>query len=144
MKRDLVGALVIVGVFVFLMATRIKSPLILQTMAGSREISSLLLLSLIAYLYQTKYYASALVGALFAVYLLKTLWVTWPRSEESRLYVDIATDKARFDPSTSIDLQFANKSVTHNLPVLLIKPYLPDLLVFPPSSKVQEEMNGSD
>ena len=77
-----------------------------------------------------------------SVYLLKTMWVTWPRSDDRRLHLEVNRDQARFDPTTSIDLQFANGTVTHNLPVLLSQPTFPEMLVFPPSSETQAEMNG--
>ena len=70
------------------------------------------------------------------------MWVTWPRSDDRRLHLEVNRDQARFDPTTSIDLQFANGTVTHNLPVLLSQPTFPEMLVFPPSSETQAEMNG--
>lgn len=142
MSKDLIGALILIGVFVFMMALRLKAPAILQTLSNSRQLSTVVLLGGIAYLYHKGYHMTALIGGLFAVYLLKTFWVTWPRSDESRLYTDIAKDRARFDAGTSVDLQFANKTLTHNLPVLLVKPYFPDLMVYTPSAQTLEEMNG--
>jgi hypothetical protein len=86
---------------------------------------------------------TAFVAALLSVYLLKTFWITWPRSYENEVQLHIAQDRARFDSSTSVDLQFANKSLTHNLPVLLVRPLVHDnLLTFPPSSQTLHELSG--
>lgn len=144
MSKDLIGALILVGIFVFMMALRLKSPAILTTMSNSRQLSTIVLLGSVAYLYEKGLPMSALIAGLFSVYLLKTFWVTWPRSDESRLYTDIATDRARFDPTTSVDLQFANRTLTHNLPVLLVKPYFPELVVYTPSAQTLEDLNGSE
>jgi len=134
MKKDFAGALILIGVFVFMIATKTRAPLILSTLSGSRQISTVLLLSLIAYLYTYGYHMTAFVGALLSVYLLKTFWIVWPRSYDNEIEVHIAQDRARFDSSTSVDLQFANKSLVHNLPVLLVRPLIHDnLLKFPPS-----------
>jgi hypothetical protein len=143
MKKDLAGALILIGVFVFIVSTRTRAPEILTTLSGSRQISTVLLLSLIAYVYTKGYHMTALIGALFSIYLLKTFWTTWPRSYDNEVEVHIAQDRARFNPSTSVDLQFANKSLVHNLPVLLVRPLVHDnLLRFPPSSDLLSEMSG--
>jgi len=142
MKKDLAGALFLIGVFVFMVATRTKAPEILRLMSGARQISTVLLLTSIAYLYTKGYHMTALIGGLLSVYLLKTFWTNWPRSYESEVHLHIAQDRARFDPSTSVDLQFANKSLTHNLPVLLVRPLIHETLEFPPSSKTLQEMSG--
>jgi hypothetical protein len=143
MKKDFVGALVLIGVFVIMMASRLQFPWVLDaSLAISRPISTLLLLGGVAALYEYKYHVSALVAGLLSVYLLKTLWTTWPRSDARRLHLEVGLDKARFDPNTSIDLQFANGTVTHALPHLLVKPTFPEMLVFPPSSETLHELNG--
>jgi hypothetical protein len=143
MKKDLAGALFLIGIFVFMVATKTKAPEVLTMMSGSRQVSTILLLGSVAFLYEKGYHMTALIGGLLSVYLLKTFWITWPRSYEHEVHVHIAQDKARFDPSTSVDLQFANKTLTHNLPVLLVRPLVHDnILTFPPSSQTLDEMNG--
>jgi len=141
MKKDLAGALILIGVFVFMIATKTKAPEILTVMSGSRQLFSILLLSIVAYTYHLGYHMTALIAALLSVFLIKTFWSTWPRSYEHEVHLHIAQDRARFDPLTSVDLQFANKSLTHNLPVLLVRPLVHDnLLTFPPSSQTLSEM----
>jgi hypothetical protein len=142
-KKDFGGALVLIGVFAIMMATGSQFPQGLEALLFlGRPLSTALLLGGIIMLYCSKYQATALVAALLSVYLLKTMWTTWPRSDARRLHLEIGRDQARFDPSNSIDLQFANGSVTHNLPVLLSQPTFPEMLVFPPSSETQRDMNG--
>jgi hypothetical protein len=141
MNKDLAGALFLIGIFVFMVATKTRAPHMLRVMSGSRQISTVLVLSLLAYLYTKGFHMTAFVGALLSVYLLKTFWTLWPRSYDSEVEVHIAQDRARFDPSTSVDLQFANRTLVHNLPVLLVRPLIHDnLLTFPPSSKTLREM----
>jgi len=142
-KKDLCGALVLIGVFAVMMATATQFPQGLEALLFlGRPVSTALLLGSIVMLYCCKYHATALVAALLSVYLLKTMWTTWPRSDARRLHLEVGRDQARFDPANSIDLQFANGTATHNLPVLLSQPTFPEMLVFPPSSETQREMNG--
>ena len=140
MNKDLAGAFFLIGVFVFMVATKTKAPEILRSLSGSRQLSTILILSLLAYVYTKGFHMTAFIGALLSVYLLKTFWSVWPRSYESELHVNIAQDRARFDPSTSVDLQFANRTLLHNLPVLLVRPLIHETLTFPPSSKTLSEM----
>lgn len=76
------------------------------------------------------------------MYLLKDIWVLWPRSDARRLHLDVARDQARFDPSTSVDLQWANGTVGHDSPSMLEAHGDSKMLVFPPSSEVLNEMCG--
>jgi hypothetical protein len=143
MKKDLVGALILIAVFAAMLATHTQFPVLLESLLFlGRPLSTALLLGSIVMLWFCKYRASALVAGLLSVYLLKTMWTTWPRSDDRRLHLEVGRDQARFDPTTSIDLQFANGTVTHNLPHLLVQPSFPEMLVFPPSSETQREMNG--
>lgn len=142
MDRDLIGALILIGIFVLMMAAQYQLQSVLQTFSSSRHFSTLILLSGIAALYYKGYQKTAFVASLLVVYLLKTFWVNWPRSYASQLYVDVSKDNARFDPSTSIDLQFANKTAYHNMPVLLVKPEFPELILFPPSSETLHNMTN--
>jgi hypothetical protein len=71
------------------------------------------------------------------------MWTVYPRSDRRRLRRDEVSDEARFDPTTSIDLQFANKTVTHDSPNMLEKGKdNSPLLIFPPSKEVQKQLNG--
>lgn len=143
MKKDLGGALVLIAVFAAMLATQMHFPIFLESLLFlGRPLSTALLLGSIVMLWVSKYRASALVAGLLSVYLLKTMWTSWPRSDARRLHLEVGRDQARFDPTTSIDLQFANGTVTHNLPHLLVQPSFPEMLVFPPSSETQVEMNG--
>lgn len=143
MKKDLAGAIVLIGLFAGMLALGSQFPQALEMLLFfGRPLSTALLLGSIVTLYCCKLPATALVAGLMSVYLLKTMWVTWPRSDDRRLHLEIGRDQARFDPTTSIDLQFANGTVVHNLPHLLVQPEFPELLVFPPSADVQREMNG--
>jgi hypothetical protein len=143
MEKDLAGALILAGVFVFMVATQTRAPDFIHMMSGSRQVTSVVILGGVAFLYTKGYHKTALVSALLSVYLMHLIWTVWPRNDDNmRLHMDMRTDEARFDPSTSIDLQFANHTVVHNLPVLLVKPLFHELLTFPPSSATLTEMTG--
>lgn len=143
-KKDLGGALVLIGLFAAMTAVRAQYPTALEgLLLLGRPLSTALITGGVVVLYCYKYHATALVAGLLSVYLLKTMWVTWPRSDARRLHLEVGRDNARFDPATSIDLQFANGSVTHSMPHMISPPAaFPELLVFPPSAEVQRDMNG--
>ena len=108
-----------------------------------REVSSILLLSLVAIAYYYGYVYTTLATAILVVYVLYQTWMVYSPSDKRRLNSDISKDKARFDPSTSIDLQFANGTVVHDSPNMLAKDATQGpLLVFPPTVEVQHAMNG--
>jgi len=143
MKGDVALALALVAVFVITTASRVQFPYVLDGLLYlSRPVATIVILGAVTALYFYKLQVSALVAGLFSIYLLKTLWTNWPKSDARRLHLEVARDQARFDPDNSIDLQFANGTAKHNLPVLLNKPFFPELLVFPPSAQTQREMNG--
>jgi hypothetical protein len=105
--------------------------------------ATILLLGIVLYLYTIGKIITALVFGLLAVYLLKDLWTTYIRSDARRLHLEIGRDQARFDPSSSIDLQFANGSATHDAPKYLGTDVdNSPLLLFPPSAETQRQMNG--
>jgi hypothetical protein len=83
-----------------------------------------------------------LVMGLVVVFLLKDMWVQWPNSDARRLYLETSRDQARFDPSSSIDIQMANGSIKHAPPSIYGKDWSPQLLVFPPSEETLYELNG--
>ena len=142
-KKDLGGAIALIGVFAVVLAMGNIFPFGLELLLLlGRPLSTALMLGGIVLLYVKHYHASALVAGLLSVYLLKMMWSTWPRSDARRLHLEVGRDQARFDPTTSIDLQFANGTVVHDLPHLLVRPEFPEMLVFPPSSETQRDMNG--
>ena len=109
----------------------------------SRPGATVVLLSAVAYLYSKNLYLTSLAFTFLVVVLLKDLWATYPDSDARRLHLEIGRDQARFDPMTSIDLQFANGSAMHDAPSMLANDSdVRGLLVFPPSQEVQREMNG--
>ena len=100
------------------------------------------LLALLVFVYTRHLHYTFLVLGLIMVFLLKDLWTNWVRSDARRLYLETGRDEARFDHSTSIDLQMADGTVKHAPPSIYHKDWQPKLLVFPPSAAVQHEMNG--
>jgi hypothetical protein len=69
------------------------------------------------------------------------------RSEDTKFdvvcsYLEVGRDNDRFDHSSSIDVQMADKSVVHAPPSMYSPGWSPKLLVFPPSAETQYEMNG--
>jgi hypothetical protein len=142
MKRLLVS-LALIAVFVVVTATNAQFPGLLDASLWiTRPVSTILVLGGVVWLYLSGMKTAALIAGLLSVYLLKTMWTTWPRSDDRRLHLEVGRDQARFDPTTSIDLQFANGTVVHDLPHLLVRPSFPEMLVFPPSSETQRDMNG--
>jgi hypothetical protein len=143
MSLDKVLASTVLILFFIVIATKQFSLGILELMlAAGRPASTVVLLGLLVFLYSKNLIYSMLACVVMFVYLLKDLWVEYPQSNLRRLMLDINRDQSRFDPTYSIDLQFANGTATHNLPVLLVQPSFPELLVFPPSAEVQRQMNG--
>ncbi len=111
-------------------------------LALTRPGATILLLGGLVALYWKGLHYSFLVFALLSVYLLADIWRHWTTSDARRLHLEIGRDQDRFDPSSSIDIQFANGSVTHSPPSLYAKDWAPTLLVFPPSAETLAEMNG--
>ena len=135
MKKDFVIALVLVGAFVVVVGTNHKFPAVLEVfMNMTRPVATIVFLLGVGALYYHDYKASALMAAVLSAYILKTLWVSWPSDDARRLHLETGRDQARFEPSNSIDLQFANGSVKHEMPHLLHPPPgFPEMLVFPPT-----------
>lgn len=108
-----------------------------------REVTTLALLSLVALAFYNGYMYTTLATALLVVYLLYNTWTVYRQSDKRRLNQEVSKDKIRFDPSTSIDLQFANGTAVHDSPNMLAKDrdHSP-LLVFPPTKEVQHQLNG--
>lgn len=108
----------------------------------TRPGATVLLLGLIAYGFKKGYAYSAMVGVLISAYLLRDLWTAWPRSDARRLFLDIGRDQARFNPMTSVDLQWANGTAVHDSPNMLEKHDAASMLIYPPSSEVLAQMSG--
>jgi hypothetical protein len=110
----------------------------------TRPGATIVLLGLLVVVYTKGLHYTFLAVGITVVFLLKDLWTAWPRSDARRLYLEIGRDQSRFDPASSIDIQMADKSVTHSSPELYHKaPTQDGLLVFPPSSETLESMCGS-
>lgn len=143
MKNDGLYALLLIGVFLAISASGARFPLVLDLLSTlTRPGATVLLLGCTWLLYDKGFVATSLIFGIMVVYMLKTLWVVWPSSDARRLHLEVGRDLARFDPSTSIDLQFANGTVKHDLPHLIQKTEFEELLVFPPSSETLHDMNG--
>lgn len=108
-----------------------------------RPAASIFVLGCVVVLFYKDFPLSGLVAGLLSVYLLKNVWTTWPRSDEKRLFQEMGRDQARWVASNNIDIQFGNKTATHDAPVFVGPPEaFPELLVFPPTSQTLQEMCG--
>lgn len=109
----------------------------------SRPGATALLMGLLVYVYGRGLHYTFLVLAILNIYILRDIWSVWFLSSARRLYLDRSADESRFDPASSIDIQFANKTATHSAPSMYFQPATSSgLLVFPPSSETLAEMNG--
>lgn len=109
----------------------------------TRPGATVLLLGGVAYLYSQGLVYTALAAAVVAVYLLKDIWTHWIASDARRLHMDVGLDQSRFNPSTSVDLQWATGSATHDSPNMLHKDRdASPLLLFPPSQETLRSMSG--
>lgn len=105
-----------------------------------RPAASLFVLGSVVALFYTNFPLSGLVAGLLSVYLLKTVWTSWPRSDEKRLFHEMGRDQARWH---TIDTQFGDKTAVHDAPVMSVRPEpFPETLVFPPTSQTLSEMCG--
>ena len=135
-----------IGLLGFLLLTismkQFSTTLLEVLLAITRPGATVVLLGLIAFAYSKKLVYTSLVMALISIYLLKDVWVVWPRSDARRLHLEVGRDQARFDPSTSVDLQWANGTASHDSPSMLESHGDAKMLVFPPSSQVLHDMCG--
>jgi len=96
----------------------------------------------IAFALFKKNYLVAIVLIAVSLYLIDS------RSRGSSKYKreiakDVAAADARFDPTVSIDLQVANKTLIRDSPNMLNPPEpTPTLLTYPPSGSTLQEMCG--
>jgi len=146
MSPDQFYAAGVVVLFMLVIVSRKFSSGLLEFLITlSRPGATVLVLSLVAFTYWKRYTLTALALALVATYLLKDVWTSYPRSDLRRLNLEIARDQARFDPSTSVDLQWGNGEATHDAPSMLVKNSdNSPLLIFPPSTEILREMCGDD
>lgn len=144
MNNDTPYALVVLVFLLLVIAARGFSAGILELLTSlTRPGATILLLGSIVYLYSKGYLRTSLAFALLSMFLLKSLWTTWPLSDERRLYLDLGADNARFDPRTSIDLQFANGTAIHDSPNMLHKDGdATPLLLYPPSDATLASLSG--
>ena len=144
MKSDFTYALVLLTGFIVMVTSHQYFPRVLEPLlALTRPGATLLILGTVFALYYHGYHITAFVMAIASVYLLNTMWTRWVRSDARRLELEIGRDLDRFNPAKSIDLQFANGSASFEAPQLLVKPWNPALLVYPPSSELLKEMTGA-
>lgn len=144
MSPDQFYAAGVVVLFLLVITSRQFSTGLLEFLITlSRPGATVLVLSLVAFVYWRKYVITALVLALVSLYLLKDVWTSYPRSDLRRLNLELARDEARFDPATSIDIQWGNGSATHDEPRMKQKGGANSpLLIFPPSSATLADMCG--
>ena len=124
---------------ILLMKWRFHAGLQALTSFG-RPAASIFVMGSVLALFYKGFPLSGFVAALLSVFLLKTVWVTWPRSDEKRLFLEMGRDQARWH---TIDTQFGSKSAVHDAPIFLSPPEaFPEMLVFPPTSQTLNEMCG--
>lgn len=78
-----------------------------------------------------------------SVYLLRE-WTVYNTTSERKVYLDTVAADARFSPSQSIDLQFANRTAQFEAPNMLQPPIeqTEPLLAYPPSTQTLMELSG--
>jgi len=135
-------ALAIMGVLIVVIVARQFSVALLEVMMSSRSGSTVVLLLAVVGLFYKNYFYSALALSVLSVFLLKDLWQKYPIADARRLHQEVQRDLARFDPNTSVDLQWGNGAVKHDSPSLYVQPQSPTLLVFPPSAELLHSMCG--
>jgi hypothetical protein len=143
MSRDESYAVLLLAFLIVTMVSKQFGALSLELLLKlTRPGATVVLLALLVYVYTRGLHYTFLVLAILIVYLLRDIWVSWINSDARRLYLDRSNDEARFDPASSIDIQMADKTVTHASPPSFDTRDLSGLLVFPPSTATLEEMNG--
>ena len=144
MANDTVYALGILAIFGVVILRQQFTALTLEVLISlTRPGATVLLLAITLYLYSTGLTYAALAFALLSVYLLQDVWKHWVASDARRLYLDMGRDQARFNESTSVDLQWANRSTVHDSPNMLRKDGdATPLLLYPPSQATLESMSG--
>jgi hypothetical protein len=141
--KDTTSALVVLGLLLLVVAFKQFSFGLLELLLKlTRPGATVLLLSAVVWLYSKNMLYTALASVVLVVFLLRDLWTNYVRSDARRLFLDVGRDMARFNPLTSIDLQFANGTAVHDAPSLYYTASKPTLLVYPPSTETLQQMNG--
>jgi len=144
MTNDILYALGVLVLFVGVIANQsFGEPILEGLLSLSRPGATVLLLTVIVYLYIQRLIFTAIAVAVVVMFLLKDVWTNWVRSDARRLYLDIGRDQSRFEAQNSIDIQFANGMATHAKPKMLHADRdASPLLVYPPSSQTLADMCG--
>ncbi len=144
MTNDNNYAIIILVLFVAMISARGFSRVLLELLLKlTRSGATVLLLSSIVFFYSRGLLYTSLAMALISVYLLKDLWKNWSQSYDRQVEIDIGKDQSRFNYNTSVDLQWASKSVKHDSPNMLYKDQSAGpLLVYPPSEATLQSMCG--
>ena len=143
MSHDKSYALLLLGFLILTIVSRQFGAIFLELLLKlSRPGATIALLGLLVFVYTKGLHMTFIVLTVLTVYLLRDVWTAWMYSDARRLYLDRSADEARFDPSSSIDIQMADKTVTHASPPSFHSRDLSTLLVFPPSTETLAEMNG--
>lgn len=144
MDNDFILSIILIVVFLAVIVRGWFCYMTMETLISlTRPGATIVLLGLVLFLHMKNLKMSTLVAAIMVAYLLFDIWTRFYHSDDRRLYKDIQKDQARFDPSKSVDLQWANGSVVHDSPNMLHKDAdTTPLLVFPPSVETLETMCG--
>ena len=109
----------------------------------TRPGATVILLGAVVYLYSQGLVYISLASAIVVVYLLKDVWTYWVASDARRLKLDMGLDQSRFNPNTSVDLQWATGMATHDSPNMLHKDRDANpLLLYPPTDDTLRSMFG--
>ena len=140
MNKDSFGGLFLVLVLLVSITQRKFCEWLLELLVKlTRPGSTILLLGGCLVLFMKGFYYTALALGLLSILLLKDMWVL---TSARRLYNDIQKDQSRFISSNSIDLQWAEKSISHDSPSMLSSSKSENMLIFPPSNETLQEMCG--
>lgn len=143
-KDDFILSIILLVVFLAVVVRGWFCYMVMETLIKlTRPGATIALLGLVLVMYTKGYHMATLVALIMSVFLLIDIWTRFYHSDDRRLYKDVQKDQERFDPSKSVDLQWANKSVSHDSPNMLHKDAdTTPLLIFPPSDSVLESMCG--
>jgi len=140
---DSTVALGVCGILVVLICVKQFSFVFMEVLLKlPRPLITLILLLIPLSLYMKNLHYSALATIILMIYLLQDIWGAYPMSDARRLFLESGRDQTRFDPEKSIDLQFANRTATHDSPNMLVTSSDAPMLIYPPSSEVLQEMCG--
>lgn len=144
MNNDSTYALIVLGIFVSIIAMKgFAGGLLELLLTLTRPGATVILLGSVVYLYSQGLVYTALASAIVVVYLLKDVWTHWVASDARRLKLDMGLDQSRFNPNTSVDLQWATGMVTHDSPNMLHKDRdASPLLLYPPTDDTLRSMSG--